>query len=232
MPAQSPQELLLTELQAIRSAEEQLSQLLPKHAERVQAEQLRPLLDERLQRGERLLQQLEQGLQQLDGGGSKGQQKNEAVEGLLRLADRELKEASSPQFHDAILVGNIQKIEHYCIAAWGAAKSFARLLGQEELATALQAASDQGKRFDDQLSELAERELNPLLLQGAQAGEQDGAGEDGNQRRQGGSGREQRSFSGSSEGGEDDLKDREYRDEDGEIRHHTRSYMEQHGGGR
>ncbi|MBW3617676.1 MAG: ferritin-like domain-containing protein, partial [Proteobacteria bacterium] len=62
MPAQSPQELLLTELQAIRSAEEQVSQLLPKHAERVQAEQLRPLLDERLQRGERLLQQLEQGL--------------------------------------------------------------------------------------------------------------------------------------------------------------------------
>ncbi|MBW3559532.1 MAG: DUF892 family protein, partial [Proteobacteria bacterium] len=144
MPAQSPEELLLTELQAIRSAEEQVSQLLPKHAERVQAEQLRPLLDERLQRGERLLQQLQQGLQQLNGGGSGGQQKNEAVEGLLRLADRELKEASSPQFHDAILVGNIQKIEHYCIAAWGTAKSFARLLGQEELAKALQAASDEG----------------------------------------------------------------------------------------
>ena len=31
-------------------------------------------------------------------------------------------------------------------------------------------------------------------------------------------------------GQEDDLKRREYRGEDGQIHHHTRTYMEQHGG--
>ncbi len=39
---------------------------------------------------------------------------------------------------------------------------------------------------------------------------------------EGGSSRESRSES-------DDLKSREYRDEKGEIHHHTRTYMEQHG---
>lgn len=222
MPAQTPQELLTTELQAIRSAEEQLSQALPKHAEKIEAQQLRPLLEERLQRGERLLQALEQGLEKL-GGDSGAKARNEAVEGLIRLAERELKEAANPQFHDAILVGNIQKIEHYCIAAWGTAKSFARLLGEEQLAEALQTASDAGKDLDKQLSEIAERDLNPLLLDGAEGGQAQSGGKQ--------AGGEERSFAGSGEESEDDLKAREYRDENGEIRHHTRAYMEQHGGG-
>ncbi len=33
-----------------------------------------------------------------------------------------------------------------------------------------------------------------------------------------------------SHSGSDDLKSREYRDEKGEVHHHTRTYMEQHGG--
>jgi hypothetical protein len=32
-----------------------------------------------------------------------------------------------------------------------------------------------------------------------------------------------------SSGGSDDLKEREYRDAEGNIHHHTRTYMEQHG---
>ena len=37
--------------------------------------------------------------------------------------------------------------------------------------------------------------------------------------------------SASGQSGSDDLKSREYRDEKGEVHHHTRTYMEQHGGG-
>jgi hypothetical protein len=36
---------------------------------------------------------------------------------------------------------------------------------------------------------------------------------------------------GGGQSGSDDLKSREYRDEKGEVHHHTRTYMEQHGGG-
>jgi hypothetical protein len=36
--------------------------------------------------------------------------------------------------------------------------------------------------------------------------------------------------SGRASGGSDDLKSREYKDEHGEVHHHTRTYMEQHEG--
>ncbi len=43
------------------------------------------------------------------------------------------------------------------------------------------------------------------------------------------SGRGGESKQGGSQSDSDDLKSREYRDEKGEVHHHTRTYMEQHG---
>lgn len=40
----------------------------------------------------------------------------------------------------------------------------------------------------------------------------------------------QRSGRGGSDSSSSDLKQREYRDKDGNIHHHTRTYMEQHKG--
>ena len=214
MPAQSPQDMLITELFAIRSAEEQVSRALQQHLDDVQNKQVRRLLEQRLKRGERLLQDLEKGLKELGGQGA-SQQRNEAVEGLIRLSERELREAQNPLMKDAVLIGNVQKIEHYCIAAWGTAKAFARLLGVQPVVQAMERATEEGKRFDDELTQIAEREVNPAMLEGYQV--------EG----------EERSFVGSSDqaGREADLKAREYRDKDGNIHHHTRKWMEQHGGG-
>ena len=214
MPARSPQEMLTTELFAITTAEEQVSGALQQHLEDVQNKQVRRLLEQRLKRGERLLQDLEKGLQELGGKGG-SQQRNEAVEGLLRLSERERDEAQNPLMKDAVLIGNVQKIEHYCIAAWGTAKAFAKLLGVQTVIQAMERATEEGKRFDDELTRLAENEVNPAMLEGEQV--------------QG----EQRSFAGSSQEAdrEADLKAREYRDKDGNVHHHTKKWMEQHGGG-
>ncbi|MBV8868500.1 MAG: hypothetical protein JOY65_03660, partial [Acetobacteraceae bacterium] len=45
------------------------------------------------------------------------------------------------------------------------------------------------------------------------------------------SGRGEEGKQDAGQSGSDDLKSREYRDEKGEVHHHTRTYMEQHGGG-
>ena len=215
MPAQTPHEMLTTELQAIMSAEEQVSGALQQRLQDIQDAKVRRLLEQRLKRGERLMQQLEEGLQEMDGGAAGGQRRNEAVEGLLRLFEREFREVKNPLMKDAVLIGNVQKIEHYCIAAWGTAKAFARLLGVQSVVQAMERAIEEGKRFDDELTELAEREVNPRMLEGEQ-GQAVG---------------EQRSFAQSEADKEADLKAREYRDKDGNIHHHTRKWMEQHGGG-
>jgi hypothetical protein len=58
-----------------------------------------------------------------------------------------------------------------------------------------------------------------------------GGGRDDNRSHAGSQGRSHESQSQGREQ-EDDLKSREYRGEDGQIHHHTRTYMEQHGGER
>jgi len=66
---------------------------------------------------------------------------------------------------------------------------------------------------------------------GGNDGEKTGrGGSDGGEKRQASSGS---SGGQSSRGGSDDssdLKSREYRDEQGNVHHHTRTYIEQHGG--
>jgi ferritin-like metal-binding protein YciE len=57
---------------------------------------------------------------------------------------------------DAGLISAAQRVEHYEIAAYGAAKTFARLLGDEEGASLLEQTEDEEKQTDEKLSDLAD----------------------------------------------------------------------------
>jgi hypothetical protein len=93
-----------------------------------------------------------------------------------------------------VLIAAVQKLEHYCIAAWGTSRSIAQAVGEEEIARAMQTAIDEGKQLDEELTRLAEQELYPSLL-GDSEEEVEG---------------EERSFAGQdgedAEAGEDDAK--------------------------
>ncbi len=225
MPAQSPQDLLTEELKAIHSAEIQVSEALQRLVQEVSNQRLRQSLERRLQQGEKLLQELEPALEEL--GGAKGE-KNEAAAGLIRLSERMLRELKSPEMRDAAAIGNVQKIQHYCIAAWGTAKAFGEALGQKEVVRAMERALQEGKRLDEELTALAEREVNPAMLEAEGSGEaeQEVEGEAEGQGR-GGSGAGRSGGGGESDA---DLKAREYRGPDGQIHHHTHEYMQRHGG--
>jgi ferritin-like metal-binding protein YciE len=72
---------------------------------------------------------------------------------------------------DTVLIAAIQKTEHYCIAAWGTVRSLAQALEQNDVARAMERALKEGKAYDERLTELAEQEVTPLLLQ--QGGEEE-----------------------------------------------------------
>jgi ferritin-like metal-binding protein YciE len=89
-----------------------------------------------------------------------------------------------------VLIGALQKTEHYCIAAWGTAKSLAQAVGQKTAVRAMERALKEGGRFDDQLTQLAEKEVTPALVSEASDDEQDeGDGQGRSQRRTGSEGR-------------------------------------------
>jgi ferritin-like metal-binding protein YciE len=164
-------ELLVLELQEIHSAESQLSRVLPRLMKAVQSDELREHIEERLSQGERLLQEIESCLEEMDE--TPGRKKNVAAEGLINDAREHVQEIEAGPALDAVLLAAIQKTEHYCIAAWGTAKSLATSCEEDEVVTAMDRALKEGKSVDEQLTQLAERRINPQLMQGGAAASSD-----------------------------------------------------------
>src|SRR5215212_10012946 len=163
MPApRSPEDLLTTELKEIYSAERQLTRALPKLQKRVASERLREMLDKRRDQGTVLIEQLDQIFEEMEV--NKGRHKNVAAEGLLEDMNQHIEEIKEEKLLDPVLLASLQKVEHYCIAAWGTAASMGRLMGQQTVVKTMEKVLEEGKQFDNDLTALAEQEVNPAML--------------------------------------------------------------------
>ncbi|HVY82689.1 MAG TPA: DUF892 family protein [Steroidobacteraceae bacterium] len=152
----------MLELQEIHSAENQLSRALPRLTKAVQSEQLQEMVERRQEEGERVLEEVAAALEELEE--SPGRRKNSAAEGLINSAREHTQEIQPGPALDAVLIGAVQKTEHYCIAAWGTARSLAQTAGERTAVKAMERALKEGKRYDEELTELAESEINPQLM--------------------------------------------------------------------
>jgi ferritin-like metal-binding protein YciE len=155
-------ELLVLELQEIHSAENQLSRVLPRLSKAVQSDPLRQMLEQRLVEGGRIISDIEAVLDELDE--SPGRKKNVAAEGLINDAREHAQEIENGPALDAVLIGALQKTEHYCIAAWGTARALAEAVGQKSASSAMDRALKAAGPFDQDLTKLAEEEIVPALL--------------------------------------------------------------------
>jgi ferritin-like metal-binding protein YciE len=171
-------EVLVTELQEIHNAETQLSRVLPRLAKAVESEALRQKLEERLAQGEQLIQDVETCLEGLDE--TPGRKKNVAAEGLINDAREHVQEIEAGPALDTVLIGAVQKTEHYCMAAWGTVKALGEALGQKEIARAMERALKEGRKYDEALTQLAESEVTPALLaEGADEEDEEGSAQAG-----------------------------------------------------
>jgi ferritin-like metal-binding protein YciE len=59
-------------------------------------------------------------------------------------------------------------VEHYEMAAYGSARTFARLLGQAKAAELLQTTLDEESETNESLNQLAENMVNPEALIGTE----------------------------------------------------------------
>jgi len=189
-------DLLILELQEIHSAETQLARQLPRLSKAVESATLREMLDERLEEGERIIGDIEDALEEVDA--SPGRRKNVAAEGLINDVREHVQEIERGPALDSVVIGSIQKTEHYCIAAWGTARALAQALEQKAAAGAMERALKEGGQYDEKLTELAEKEVTPALLsQESESGEMEEedeeAGTDGGGRAHGKSQRARRS---------------------------------------
>jgi ferritin-like metal-binding protein YciE len=165
MPIETTQQLLVHELQSIQDAETLAAKAIEAQLQEVEDDDLSDLLERRLKAGEQVLRDIRKSLQKFDG---KGRVENKAARGLIEESEETAKEVSSAEMKDAVIIAGAQKLEHYCIAAWGTVKAIAGELQEEDLAKAMQRALDEGHRWDEEMSELAESAINPAAMEEGQ----------------------------------------------------------------
>jgi ferritin-like metal-binding protein YciE len=178
-------DLTVLELQEIHSAETQLGRALPRLAKAAQTHKLRQLVEQRQEEGERILKEIDAALDEMEK--SPGRKKNVAAEGLINDAREHIQEIETGPALDTVMIGALQKTEHYCIAAWGTAKSLAGAVGQKSAVRSMERALKEGSSFDEELTQLAEKEVTPALLSQESADAQDDGDPRGRSRRSAGS---------------------------------------------
>jgi ferritin-like metal-binding protein YciE len=151
-------DLLIKELKDLYSAEKQIIKALPKMAKAANSDALREALEDHLEVTKEQAARLEQIFETLSI--SPRGPKCEAMEGLLEEGDDLLEEDAAPAVRDAGIIGAAQRVEHYEMAGYGTARTFARLLGHNEIADTLQKTLDEEGDADEKLTELAESEIN------------------------------------------------------------------------
>jgi ferritin-like metal-binding protein YciE len=161
MAANSFQELYVEQLQDLYSAEQQIIKALPKMIEAAQSEELRDALTEHLEVTRTQAGRIETICQEL--GEDPGNEKCKGMEGVLKEGSDLVKEVPD-EVRDAAIIAAAQRVEHYEMAGYGTARTYAQLLGFDEAANVLEQTLDEEKEADQTLSGLAE-ELNVEALE-------------------------------------------------------------------
>jgi ferritin-like metal-binding protein YciE len=154
----SLEKLYTDELKDLYSAENQIVKALPKIAKAVSNPELRNAFLEHLEQTKVHVQRLEEVCEEL-GITPKGK-KCKAMEGLLEEGKELMESDAAPDVLDAALIAAAQKVEHYEMAGYGCARTWARLLGHENQAQVLQTTLDEEGDTDKKLTMLAESGIN------------------------------------------------------------------------
>jgi ferritin-like metal-binding protein YciE len=158
MKLASLEDLFVSELQDLYSAENQIVKALPKLIKAVSSSDLQNGLEEHLDQTREHVKRLEQIFEKMDR--SARGKKCKGMEGLLEEGSELTKEDAEETVLDAGLIAAAQRVEHYEIAAYGTVKAFAGLLGHNEAEELLSETLEEEKQADQKLSEIASTIVN------------------------------------------------------------------------
>ena len=130
MELETLRDLYVHELKDLYSAENQLIKALPKMAKAATNRQLSAAFNQHLEQTKRQAKRLEQILKSHDE--STRAPKCEGMEGLIAEGDKMAKEDAEDEGRDAGVIAAAQRVEHYEIAGYGCARTYAQLLAGED----------------------------------------------------------------------------------------------------
>jgi len=159
MQSDKLQEFLVEELKDLYSAEKQITKALPKMAKKAKSPELKKAFEAHLRETEEQIERLENIFEQLEE--SPRGKKCKGMEGLIEEGQEVMTEnADEPEILDVGMIAAAQKVEHYEMAGYGCARTYARLLGDEGAAGLLQQTLEEEGETDKRLTQLAESHIN------------------------------------------------------------------------
>lgn len=161
----SLRKLYVNQLQMMLSAEQQITDALPKMIDKATDTQLKQAFQSHLQETEQHVTRLEQILRQCTG--DTDTVKCKVLSALVTEAEDMIKDAKDDSVRDVALIAGAQRVEHYEIATYGALRQFARILGETAQAQTLDQTIKEEGHADHLLTEISDR-INPYAEKGAE----------------------------------------------------------------
>jgi ferritin-like metal-binding protein YciE len=154
-------DLFVNELKDIYYAEQQITEALPKMAEKSTSAKLRQAFEKHLEQTEGHVERLEKIFDLL--GLEPETETCEVMDGLVKETE-EIMSSAEDEVLDAGLVASAQAVEHYEMARYGTLLAWASEMGHAEVAHLLQQTLKEEEATDNLLSTLAEKTINPAAM--------------------------------------------------------------------
>ncbi len=149
---------LVDELVDLRDAEEQLTKALPKLAQAATTKRLRTAFQKHLNETRGHINRLNEALRAL---GERPRSKTcEGMQGLLAEGEAVMKKTPAGALRDAVMITGAQKVEHYEMASYGTARTYAQVLGEASVARLLAQTLKEEKAADRTLTQIAKANVN------------------------------------------------------------------------
>jgi ferritin-like metal-binding protein YciE len=159
MPAKTLTDVYVDKLKDLYSAEQQILKALPKLVKAATHEDLQNAFETHRRQTKIHVERLDQIFEAL-GKAPRGKT-CQGMQGIIEEGAELIKEKSEPVLLDAGLIAGAQSVEHYEMAGYGSARTWAQQLGYDEHAALLQQTLDEEKQTDELLTRLAEQSVNP-----------------------------------------------------------------------
>ena len=154
----SLEDLFVCTIKDLYDAENQLVEALPKMSEAAENPQLKQAFDKHLKETRNHVNRLEKIFQAIE---VEAERKTcAAMKGLITEGEEMVKAKGNASVRDAGLIAAAQRVEHYEMAGYGAARSFAESLGHTDVARLLQETLDEEGQADKTLTSIAESVVN------------------------------------------------------------------------
>jgi ferritin-like metal-binding protein YciE len=154
----SLKDLLINQLEDLYDAEKRLTDALPKMAEASSSPQLRNAFITHLQQTKDHVARLDLAFRNLDH--TPSHETCQAMKGLISEGEEVVRAKGDLAVKDAALIAAAQRVEHYEMAGYGSARTFAQRLGLPDVAQLLQTTLDEEGEANKLLTQIAEQQVN------------------------------------------------------------------------